>query len=1008
MRIQTKSVIIFLILSLAPLLIIGVIAYQIGKETIKESLGASFQQIAHETINMVDRHLYEVYNNLQTWAELDIMQDIVTGDIDGKLSSFLMGLSREYGYFAEINVLNSEGEVIASSKTKLIGRDFKFKLDDFYKNSVSGRDFLEDAYLHEISKDWVVSFFFPIKAQFEKDKVIGLLFAGWKVDELSNLVKFGEEEKEEPFQGRLMLMRRDGLVLLSSAFEKEAKYKLNLFQSSLKPVLLARQKARGFLVETDERNQKSLIAYDYSTGYRDFTGLGWTAFVFQDVNTVFAPIEKLKIIILGVGAVVGLIVITISFVVTRKMTNPILQISQVAGRVAKGNFEEEVNYTSGDEIGYLARTFNQMIRDLRGQRSKLVESETRFRTVIETVGEGIITIDSNGTIIMVNKEFQSIFGYSQNELIGKNIQMLVPDPYRTHFASMNSYLNSGIPHILHHRFELEGLNKNGYTFPIEISIAETKINESIFFTGAVRDITERKHAEEALTAEKERLAVTLRSIGEGVITTDINGKVILINKVAEKLTNWTQKEAFGKPLIEVFHIINVKTHDRLENPAEKVLKTGEILSFAINTALIARGGNSPKRIISHSCAPIRDKSNKIIGVVLVIQDVTDKQKMAEELFKASKLESTGILAGGLAHDFNNLLTGILGNLSLALTYVNPGNQPYNILTEAEDAAIQAKDLTQQLLTFSKGGIPIRKTVSIAELIKNSASFALRGSNVNFIFSVPDNLWSAKIDKGQISQVINNMIINATQAMQEGGTIKIEGKNINLEGADGLSLQKGSYIHISIKDKGSGIPRENLQKIFDPYFTTKREGTGLGLATSYSIINKHGGLITVESDLGVGTTFHIYLPASPKEVPEKVKSLEEKPISGKGKILLMDDKEVIIKVAGNMLSRIGFGVEFARDGAEAINLYKKALESGEPYDAVIMDLTIPGGMGGKEAIKKLLAIDPQIKAIVSSGYSTDPIMAEFKKYGFSDVVVKPYRTEELSKVLHKVMKKRKNN
>jgi CheY-like chemotaxis protein/anti-sigma regulatory factor (Ser/Thr protein kinase) len=375
--------------------------------------------------------------------------------------------------------------------------------------------------------------------------------------------------------------------------------------------------------------------------------------------------------------------------------------------------------------------------------------------------------------------------------------------------------------------------------------------------------------------------------------------------------------------------------------------------------------------------------------------------MEEELLRTEKLESIGILAGGIAHDFNNLLTAILGNISLVRLCVDPEDDIYERMVEAEEASLRAKDLTQQLLTFSKGGAPVKKIVSISELVRESAIFALRGSDVKCDFSVPDDLWAVEVDEGQISQAIQNLIINADQAMPEGGTIHASCKNVTICEDDIKILKDGRYVMISIKDHGVGIPEENLEKIFDPYFTTKERGSGLGLATTYSIIKKNGGHITVESEVGVETTFHIYLPASKKRPIKKEKRGKRADII-KGKILVMDDEEMVRLVARTMLKRIGYEVESANDGAEAIELYKKAKELGQPFDAVIMDLTVPGGMGGKEAIKKILDVDPEVKAIVSSGYFNDPVMADFKRYGFCGVVAKPYTIRELSEVLSALM------
>jgi CheY-like chemotaxis protein len=351
----------------------------------------------------------------------------------------------------------------------------------------------------------------------------------------------------------------------------------------------------------------------------------------------------------------------------------------------------------------------------------------------------------------------------------------------------------------------------------------------------------------------------------------------------------------------------------------------------------------------------------------------------------------------------------LSCVTLAKTYANPEDEVYEKLTDAERITLQAKGLSQQLLTFSRGGDPIRKTIFISELIKDSANLAMSGSNVKCEFNIPDNLWPVEADKGQLDQIISNIIINADQAMPEGGNIKVWAENYNLEAKGSLPLQEGKYVKITIKDQGIGIPPEFLQKIFDPYFTTKEMGSGLGLATVFSIIKKHDGHITVESEMETGTTFYIYLPASQKEIPEETvegetdkKSIEKMTSLDGRRILFMEDETIISLAVARQLRNLNYEVETARDGFEAIELYKSASESGKPFNAVIMDLTIPGGMGGEETIIELLKIDPDVKAIIASGYSNNPVMTNFKENGFKGVVEKPYEIYELNETLQKVI------
>ena len=501
-----------------------------------------------------------------------------------------------------------------------------------------------------------------------------------------------------------------------------------------------------------------------------------------------------------------------------------------------------------------------------------------------------------------------------------------------------------------------------------------------------------------LSMEKERLAVTLRSIGDGVITTDTAGNVVLLNKVAEQLTGWTNEEAAGRPLREVFDIINEQTGQPCENPVEKILQTGEIIGLDQHTVLRAKNG--VERRIDDSGAPIRDLESKIIGTVLVFRDITEQLKTEQELLKVKKLESVGVLAGGIAHDFNNILSAILGNLDISLLDTDLKDRTRKFLEEAKKASVRAKGLTQQLLTFAKGGEPVKETSSIGDVIQDSAQFVLHGGNVACRFAIPDDLWLADIDKGQISQVIHNIVLNASQATAEGGLIRISCANIDSPAGEKVVLARDNrYVKIEINDDGVGIPADIIDRIFDPYFSTKQEGSGLGLTITHSIINQHGGRITVDSKPDAGTTFTIYLPASKQGEAAKPQQPVTRKEPGKAKIMLMDDDEMVRGVVKEMLTMLGHEVVLAVDGQEAVEAFQKA---DPPIDLVIMDLTIPGGMGGQEAVQKILAINKDAKVIVSSGYSNDPIMASYKDYGFSAAIVKPFQLQILADVISKVL------
>jgi PAS domain S-box-containing protein len=517
---------------------------------------------------------------------------------------------------------------------------------------------------------------------------------------------------------------------------------------------------------------------------------------------------------------------------------------------------------------------------------------------------------------------------------------------------------------------------------------------------AEHDSAELQRSGAALAAEKELLAVTLNSIADGVITTDIAGKIISTNRAVQSLIGWPPDEAEGKNLNEVFHLIHDQTQEPCANPVEKALQTCAIVEMENHTLLVTRDGT--KRTIASSAAPIRDNAGKVVGAVLVFRDVTEKQKAEAQMLTESKLQSVGLLAGGIAHDFNNMLTTIIGNLSLARLPDSSRAEMSQLLADAEKAAFEAKDLTQQLLTFAKGGAPIRTPTLLHELIHETCQFALRGSNVQCTYSLADNAWPVEVDKGQIRQILNNLIINARQAMPQGGKIEVSMENTELSASFMPSLPAGRYLKISIKDYGPGIAPEHLPRIFEPYFTTKQAGTGLGLATVYSVIRRHDGQIKVLSEPGKGTTFELYLPASQKPVLPVAAEPKPEKISGRGRILVVDDEAPIRKFLSLMLQKFGYEAETANDGGEAIECYKTAKSGGKPFDVVIMDLTIPNGMGGCEAVRRLHELDPKVRAIASSGYSLDPIMANFRDYGFCGVIPKPYRAEDLNHVLKEVI------
>lgn len=518
------------------------------------------------------------------------------------------------------------------------------------------------------------------------------------------------------------------------------------------------------------------------------------------------------------------------------------------------------------------------------------------------------------------------------------------------------------------------------------------------FARQVAALLLRKKVEQALQESEERYRQLVRLLPDGIVI-HCRGKVVFANPAAARLMGCANPdELVGKPVIDYVHPDNVEVFRARARQVIKERKVGPLLE----QKLIRPDG----KIITVEIVSVPFTYQNEPAVQAVLHDVTERKQLEEELIKASKFDSLVPLAGGIAHDFNNILAVIQGRVSLARMFIQDKHRLNQNLIAIEKAVKQAAELTHQLLTFARDNAPIKETVDLGELIKEATTFALSGSSVQCKFSLPADLWPVEIDRGQINQVINNLIINAVQAMPEGGTVYVAAENYVVTIQPTLPLRPGQYVKISIRDEGVGIPEEYLPKIFDPYFTTKQTGSGLGLAISYSIIKRHDGHIAVESRPAVGTTFYIYLPASPYKVfAEKIE--ETKVYAGKGRILIMDDVEEIRHTVVEMLSFLGYEVKLARDGAETVELYKKARETGRPFDVVIMDLTIRGGIGGRQTIARLREIDPHVKAIVSSGYPTNPAMIHFRQYGFRGRITKPYKITTLSKVLQQVIADNKN-
>jgi len=640
-----------------------------------------------------------------------------------------------------------------------------------------------------------------------------------------------------------------------------------------------------------------------------------------------------------------------------------------------------------------------LVRDVTEKKraeQALLESEEHFRRMAESAQDIIFRWSFQKGLEYVNPAVKDITGYHAEELLG--------DP-----ALVFKVVQSSLPAL---KKEYEAAVEQGKPFgPREFQITrkdwspafldlrsvnvQDQSGKIIAIEGIIRDVTESRQMEMRLKNAAWEWRKTFDTLSETIMIVDRENRILRVNEAASKLLGLPYKDILGKICHQVVHNSNSPI---LFCPHSQTIHNGLIHTVEIQEPRFAKE-------FEITTSPMTDENGNITASVHVMRDVTERNRIEREMIRGQKLESLGVLAGGIAHDFNNILTVVLANISIAKKEIVKDTELFETLNEIETASIQAKNLTRQLLTFSKGGMPIKRPVDLGGLVREAAGFSLRGSNVKCEFLLPADLWWVEADEGQLTQVINNLVINAAQAMPGGGHITISAANIIWEPkelAPAVSLTPGQYLKLSVRDRGVGISPENLHKIFDPYFTTKTKGSGLGLATVYSIIKKHGGYIDVESTEGSGACFHVYLPAAgERPEPERHEQIPSSP--GHGKILFMDDEPQIRNSVSKVLKGFGYEVECAENGARAIELYLRARESGQPFDAVVMDLTVPGGMGGTDAIRRLRQLDPQVKAIIASGYANSPVMADFKNYGFLDVITKPFQPAELDAILKRLIK-----
>ena len=633
------------------------------------------------------------------------------------------------------------------------------------------------------------------------------------------------------------------------------------------------------------------------------------------------------------------------------------------------------------EAGKTTQGVEAQHRQSSDNEAELRARDERYRSIFESIGTAMVIDEQDTTIYRVNSEYERLMGYDKSELEGKRswLDFVAPED----LERVRSYHDQRgqDPAAAPKEYEFRLIDKGGLEKPVLARVG--------MLPGTRRTIASLLDLSPLREAEKLFRDVIM-GVDLGLYLLD-EGRFQLVNTHFLALTGYGEEDLRGKPALDL-----VLPEDRERVNANTLSMLAGERAIPYEFRIRRRDGRI--RWVMETVSTI-DYHGKpaILGTQL---DVTEKKRYEQELQKAQKLESIGQLSDGLAHDFNNLLTVVLGHADLVQDEVEPGGDLYQSLEEIKDACLRAKELTEQFRVFSKQGAPYMEMGSVAGLLETVTQLAEAGSKAKYALHIAPDLWSVELDAEQMKLAVTNLLSNANEA-STGGTITVRAENMELGNSNGegvLPLPPGKYVRIAIRDQGQGIPPEVLSRIFDPYFSTKERGVqrgmGLGLPTAYSIIEKHGGFLQIHSEKCVGTTARVFLPA----VPDPAEGADEPVLP---RVLLMDDEEMVREVTGQILKRLGYNVDFAAEGEEAVRLYQEAAKNGDPFDAVILDLTIRGGMGGRETMAKLREIDPKIKGILLSGDTDDPVMTHFEEHGFREALTKPYRTDDLRRVLERI-------
>jgi PAS domain S-box-containing protein len=1058
-HLKTALIVPFFALTVIAVGLVGYISFLNGQKAVNNVA----HHLREEISKRIESHLYNFLNTAQQINQLNA-SDMKDGSLD-VTNQKIMGLHfwKQIQTFKNVTSVyfgNTDGGLVNSGREVKTGSRYIISTDDFksgpfkkfstdktgnidglvgivqnfdartrkwYTNAVENRSNIwNPVYILFTGDDMAIASSTPVYNN--NNKLLGVTSVDLFLSHISRFLKSLTIGKK----GSAFLIEHSGLMIgtstgeklfTSSGVEKKPR-RLNITESKSS---LIRHAAESLIRKFGNYHaiRKERLSFEADgdrfflnvSPIKDDYGLDWLIVVVVPESDFMEVIEANKLVtfLFIIGTL--LFVILIGFFMAQRIANPVFRINEAALNLAKGQWNQKIQ-DSGMfiEIKLLARSFNQMADQMQqmlenlnseiGER-KRAEEELKAHSdftdrIIENSAHSLWISDSKGTAIKTNPACLKLFGATKDEIINKyNLFQDVVIEQKGFMPLIRNVFEKGeiADIIIDYDFaEVDHVDVENATHTIINSIFTPITDSDGTVTNVIVqaiDLSEIRRAEEQLRNIDTIFKALLENSPIYIFFKDKKIRPIYLSKNYEKMLGMPLDKVLGKTMDDLFPSDLAKS---MIADDKKILKEGKLIQ--IKEEMNGRYYTTIKFPIT-----IPDKDPILAGFTI---DVTEekrvqeeKEKLNQQILQSHKMESIGILAGGIAHDFNNILGVIAGNVSHALSKLTPEDELFEILSEVEEGSAQSEKLIQQLLTFAKGGAPIKKAADINPKIQETAKFVTSGANSRCEFNLSKDLLRVDVDEGQLNQVVNNIVINANHSMPKGGVIKIGTENIEMRGESIIPLPDGEYVKITVEDQGHGIPVDEISKIFDPFYTTKEKGSGLGLSTSYSIIKRHGGHINVYSEINKGTVFSIYLPATLKSI-EKRKKKKDVPLKGSGKILIMDDQKPILKMAGRMLETMGYETLTAEDGEVAVEIYRDAFSSDEHIDLVIVDLTIPGGMGGAETLTELLKIDSNAQVVVSSGYSNDPIMANFEEYGFCGVVSKPYTMTQLSEALNKIL------